>query len=451
MRHTADENEPKGHNMRTVLAFALAALAAFPACAQWERVDITDNRILDFALEDNVVWLQVNGTGLVRYDGTSIVFDAASSGISQNNWAYVVFVDSENRKWLTRDGDNTVDRLDDGGTPSDFSDDEWFYLKYPGDVANKRVFSMSEDGDGNFWFGMRDESHNRDGTLELYVPDADTVLHYDNAWEPFLTQFSDDDVRALAVDDSGRLWIGYFAAGVDIWDYGDYQTFDDDTWENHDLATGLPSNRIFELHVAQDGRVLAGTQSGLVIFDGGGGPPAVVDDLLGTEVRTVTTDARGYIWVGTDEGVAQLYPNGAAIRTFGVADGLSNPTVDRIEVHEATGTVWALTIGESIAETDLHWFRSDISVPGQAMPIFPNPWRADGSRREITILGVDRGSEVEIYDVTGERVRTLSAREEPYAWDTLDDDGIEVPSGLYIVRIEKPGGSSEFARIAIIR
>ena len=438
--------------MRALFACALVALASAGAVAtDWQRVDLTESRILDFDLEGNVVWASVNGSGLVRYDGTQIVFDTASSDISQDSWAYTVFVDSDGGKWPGRDASNTVDRLDDAGTPSIFSDDEWLALTYPADFINKRVFSMTEGPDGAFWFGMRDESHNQEGTLELYLSNADTVLHFDNALEPFQTQFADDDVRALAVDDSGRLWIGYFSAGIDIWDVGDPLTFDDDEWTHYGLGTGLPSNRIFELHATADGQILAGTQAGLALFDGPGDVPTVVSDFPGTEVRSIATDARGYIWIGTDDGVAMLYQNGTMVRSFGTSDGLTSPTVERIAVDGATGTVWALTVGESIADTDLHWYRSDISVPGRAMPVFPNPWRADGSRREVTILGVTRGSKIDIYDVTGQRVRTLEMREEPYTWDTLDDDDNEVPSGLYVVRVRQPNGATELARVAIIR
>ncbi|MBD3367952.1 MAG: T9SS type A sorting domain-containing protein [Candidatus Eisenbacteria bacterium] len=438
--------------MKCILACAVALAAlAVPAAAQWQQVEITENRILDFALEGSVVWLSANDTGLVRYDGTTVVHNTTTSGIRQDSWAYSLLVDSRGLKWLGRDGFRTVDVLDDAGTPGFLEDDAWSYFTYPDDFANRRVFSMTEDLDGNIWFGMRDEGGDWIGTLELYVPDADTVLHYDNAFEPFETQFSNDDVRALAVDDDGRLWIGYFAAGIDVWDYGDYATYEDDSWTHYDLGTGLPSNRIFELHVADDGRVLAGTQAGLVIFDDSGNGPTVIDDLPGSEVRSVATDARGYIWAGTDAGVAMLYPNGTTIRTFGVEDGLADPTVDRVDVHGASGTVWALTIGESIADTELHWFDSDISVPGQTMPVFPNPWRSDGTRRDVTVLGVAEGSEIRVYDITGERVRTLSTREEPYTWDTLDDDGYEVPGGLYILRVEGPDGATTFARVAIIR
>jgi diadenosine tetraphosphatase ApaH/serine/threonine PP2A family protein phosphatase len=438
--------------MKTFLACATAVLAlTLTAGAQWERIDITENRILDFAVEGSVPWLSVNSTGLVRYDGTTVVHNTTTSGIRQNSWAYVVFVDSRGLIWLGRDGSRTVDVLDNAGTPGVFDDDTWSYFSYPDDFANQRVFSMTEDLDGNLWFGMRDEAGNRVGTLEFYDPAADTVLHFDNSFEPFETQFSNDDVRALAVDHENRLWIGYFAAGIDVWDYGDITTFADDEWQHFDLGTGLPSNRIFELHATEDGRVLAGTQAGLTIFDPDGGPPTVIDELPGSDVRTIATDQRGYIWLGTDEGIAMLYPGGSVIRTFTTGDGLTNPTVDRIAVDRSTGTVWALTVGESIAETDLHRYVSDISVPGRTMPVYPNPWRAGGERAEITILGVEDGSKVEIFDVTGQRVRTLSSREEPYTWDTLDDDDYEVPSGLYIVRVEGPDGASEFARVAIIR
>ncbi len=57
---------------------------------------------------------------------------------------------------------------------------------------------------------------------------------------------------------------------------------------------------------------------------------------------------------------------------------------------------------------------------------------------------------MEVFDITGESVRTLG-RTEPYQWDTLDDDGYEVPSGVYVLRVETPSDDRIFVKAAILR
>jgi len=67
----------------------------------------------------------------------------------------------------------------------------------------------------------------------------------------------------------------------------------------------------------------------------------------------------------------------------------------------------------------------------------PNPFR--GAVR----LEGDREGLLEIFDVTGRRVRAAAvAPERPYAWDGCDAGGRMVPAGLYLARLGGPGGAA---------
>jgi ligand-binding sensor domain-containing protein len=440
------------------LAFVVLAPSIGQADGSWSRVVVPNSpTILGMGIERNIVWLSTQADGLLGYDGNLwVLHRAEEGGIRSNAYNYTVFVDSRRRKWITRDDSATIDRLDDRGTYSLKSDDVWTYYSYPAQLANRRVFSTAEGRDGEMWFGMRDENHNRPGTLELLIDGADTTtaddqwFHFDNAWTPDSTHFSDDDVRALAIDRAGRLWIGYYASGVDVWDYGDYRTFADDEWQHVTDANGLPSSLVHAIHVAADGRVWVGTLGGLAVFDPAADTWTTIEGLPGLQTLALASDAQGHIWVGTDDGVAMLYASGTVAATYNTDDGIQNPTIASIVVDRLDGTVWAVSKDEATGNTSLNMFESGFGPQSGVFYLYPNPWKTGTSVGPITIFGPPDGSHVEVLDLAGEEIRDLPAKE-PYAWDTLDASQREVPSGVYLVRIEVPGGNVTVLKAAIVR
>ena len=403
---------------------ALTAVACPAAAQEWTVFEVPNSAIVfDAAIEGNIVWLSTMRDGLIGYDGTTWVLHRAAdcdSCMRSDKYNYSILVDSAGDKWTGRDGDNTVDRLDDAGTYSDKTDDSWSYYSCDDELVNCRVFSMAEDEGGNKWFGMRDEAHAAHNmTVELFVENSDTTVwyHYDHGQDS--THFHDDDVRAVAVDSANRLWIGYYASGVDVWDYGNPAFFADDSWEHYDRYNGLPNNSVSELHVGSDGRVWIGTGGGLSVYDPSSGALETVERLPGEEIRAIDSDARGHIWVGTDAGVAMLYRNGAVAFTYD--------------------------------EAALNRFVTEYASDPETFFVYPNPLRSDSPFVSVAIVGVPDGSTIEIFDVSGEKVRELGPRVEPYVWDTLDSSSFEVPSGVYVVRMESPEGRVAFTKTAVIR
>ncbi len=445
-----------------LLTAGLAAGASPVAAQEWAVFEVPNSAIVfDAAIEDNIVWLSTRSDGLIGYDGTTWVLHRAAdcdSCIRTDKWNYSILVDSAGEKWMGRDDkDNTVDRLDDAGTFSDKTDDSWSYYTYQVELENFRVFSMAEDLNGNKWFGMRDENHENLGTVDLFIENSDTTAaddewyHYDNLWTPDSTRFSDDDVRALTVDHGGRLWIGYGASGVDVWDYGNPATFADDSWEHYDKYNGLPNNSVSELHVGNDGRVWIGTGGGLSVHDPSFGGFETVAGLPGEEIRAIDSDARDHIWVGTDAGVAMLYRSGAVAFTYDEEDGIRDLDISEIVVDRAGAIVWAVSRNEMTLEATLNRLVTPYGSDAEAFFVYPNPLRSDSPFASVAIVGVPDGSTIEIFDVSGQKVRELGPRKEPYVWDTLDSSSLEVPSGVYLIRMESPEGRVAVTKTAVIR
>lgn len=72
----------------------------------------------------------------------------------------------------------------------------------------------------------------------------------------------------------------------------------------------------------------------------------VRDGLASASVRAILQDARGYLWVGTGEGLSRF--DGYSFRTFGVADGLGHPAVNDL-LEDAAGRLWVATNGGGLS------------------------------------------------------------------------------------------------------
>ena len=76
------------------------------------------------------------------------------------------------------------------------------------------------------------------------------------------------------------------------------------------------------------------------------------------------------------------------------------------------------------------------------MSVFPNPIRGEASFEfDLDLAG---RAQLEVFDVTGRRVRSWDARSfsagrSALAWDGRDETGSRVPAGVYLVRVSADG------------
>ena len=421
--------------MRSLLLVGIVvALAAAPqAQAQgWRQVELPDGpggstpHVLDMAMDGGTVWLSTQSDGLLAYDGAEWVLHVADDGgLRSNHFRNTMFVDASGDKWTVREEPAPLDRLDDAGTFANKTDDTWTYYDQGSELVSGRVFSIQQDLNGNMWFGMRDENFDQPSNLELLIEDDpdttsdDEWLAYDrgDSSSPFFTK----DVRALQIDRQNRLWIVYAQAGVDVWGFGDYHTYDDDTVVHYGDTQGLPSNAVHAVYAGSDGRVWVGADGGLAVLDPSTETWADIEGIPGFRVNAIDGDAQGHIWIGTDEGAAMLYRSGDILKTYtAFSGGLEDDDVTMIAVDQAGGTVWAISENSGTGETTLNILESGFG-PSPSVFVYPNPWEeSEAAEKNVKILGAPEGSTVEIMDIIGQRVRKLNASREPYLWDTLD-------------------------------
>ncbi|GIV78494.1 MAG: hypothetical protein KatS3mg050_2888 [Litorilinea sp.] len=209
--------------------------------------------------------------------------------------------------------------------------------------------------------------------------DGQTATLYNGQNSPLDT----DQVTAMAVDGSGSVWLTTAST---------LYRFDGESWSSFGpeqlVVSGAPAGRLTDLAIAADGTMwLAWDQAEVCRFDPGTGrclafyrgesgmaaPPLTAleagaggqvyyatagdgvswfdgegwhhwvsqaEPLLGNQVRAMTQQTDGTIWIATDLGVQSLNPDGSqTLQTFTRRDGTL--PFDNIQVvHAADGGIW---------------------------------------------------------------------------------------------------------------
>jgi ligand-binding sensor domain-containing protein/signal transduction histidine kinase len=137
---------------------------------------------------------------------------------------------------------------------------------------------------------------------------------------------SSDDVRSIADDAAGNLWIGTDDAGLNRYRDGHFVSFHQ--------QDGLPSEHISSLYQDGQGVLWVGTHGGLARFEKGRWTRyTTADGLASDSVGYMVEDGQGCLWLGSYLGLmripkkalndfAQGLTNSVSCRTFGKSDGL---------------------------------------------------------------------------------------------------------------------------------
>ncbi len=226
---------------------------------------------------------------------------------------------------------------------------------------------MTSDYQGNMWFTsstqgvMKVVTNNfRDITFIAGIPDEvvnSTCLYGDILYigtdnglyavdknldtvENELTEYIDTTrVRCIKKDDAGNLWVSTYKDDkgiVCLTKNGEIKAY---TTEN-----GMPGNEVRCAIPASDGRIIAGTNSGLaVIKDGKVIQTVTVSDVITNPVfLTVAEGLDGEIYAGSDgDGIYVI--NGNDVKHLGRDDGLASDVVLRIITDKERGVVWIIT------------------------------------------------------------------------------------------------------------
>lgn len=309
-------------------------------------------------------WVGTKTGGLSYFDGQGWTNYTSADGLT-SNIIEAIFIDDEGQVWVvTRDHSiskfilNERERVN--GQP-------WLTYAPPDDSAQGWVTAATVDDAGDFWLGRADGrvSHfdgERWTTYTTTNPAEDVIsaIAFDETghtwlgtrgsglnlfdgkrWTTYTTDdgLLDNEVRALALDQAGRLWIAT-PDGVSRFALNNAGEPDNNSWTSYTTAEGLISNDVLSLAVDQTGGVWFGTSEGASYFDGETWTSYTTDNgLIYNNIRAIAIDKTGGVWFGT-AGVSHY--DGKTWTGYTIEDGLIANAVRSVATDDA-GRVWVGT------------------------------------------------------------------------------------------------------------
>lgn len=247
-------------------------------------------------------------------------------------------------------------------------------------LPHSTVNAVAQTPDGYLWVGTEAGVARFDG-VEFDV--------FDRSNTGVFTQ--GHDVRALAVDGRGQLWVGTAGAGL--------VRYADGAFTRMEKGEDLQGAQVSALHAGHDGVLWVGTiEEGL--FRVAGGRVRRADRTLsGTMITALHVDRRGTRWIGTDEGLYRM--RGDSVRVYRARDGLADPFVVAIG-EDAHGRLWVSTRGGLTRLADGHVEHGALPVEVANLTAFAFWSDAGGS----LWLGTDGHGLMRVRDGTAETLTT---------------------------------------------
>lgn len=303
---------------------AQGGLLRYSPDGQWQRFNVgtglADNHVAALLCDrEGNVWLGTGRGGLHRFKPRRIRVYDELNGLSGNTVTSVT-EDRQGRVWI---GVN-------GGGVNCSQDGEFWPVKEPARLSQHRlVYSVLADRDDGIWIGLYgrgalrlhggkvtgftfEEGCHRATPLALFEDHAGAIWlggerglqrHWNGQFELFTREngMSHDEVRALAEDTNGTLFIGTSGGGLNSLRAGEFSC--------HTERDGLPDNHIGALWMDRDDSLWIGTvNGGLCRFrDGRFATVTINDGLPSNTIGALCEDDLGYLWLGTNRGLVRLH------------------------------------------------------------------------------------------------------------------------------------------------
>ncbi|MDD5368789.1 MAG: two-component regulator propeller domain-containing protein [Anaerolineaceae bacterium] len=292
-----------------------------------------------------ILWVGTYGSGFARYDSDSASFTRYTShdlpilnGLTANIMA--IFQDAQGKLWLgTKDGMVWFDPVtrEMAGYRHDPSD--------PYSLSNDDIRAVYIDQGGILWVGTYG------GGLNKYNP-ATSVFRHTRHTAADLNSLSDNYVTSFATSPKGELWVGTYR-GLDHLDpktgmFSHYQT-------QIDRPNTLSADHVLALCLDRAGILWVGTENGgLGRFDPEShiittfrNNPEDPNSLASDTIRVIYEDRAGMLWIGTQGGGLNSFDRSTATftqyrYTANLPGSLSDDIVLAI-AEDRAGILWIAT------------------------------------------------------------------------------------------------------------
>lgn len=263
-------------------------------------------------LEDHTgtLWIGTNGGGLLKYsDGH---FRKNGGNLYQNETITAIYEDKKGIVWAA--GKNGIIKIGHGKVN---------YHKIP-NFDKVQATSITQDWNGNMWFGTV-----KNGII--FVKDGtDEVINFG-----FADKLTDERITTLYTSRSHQIWVGTEA--------GLFQYQADSTFKLFEFEGKLPLNtRINAIYEDMQGSIWVATSDGLCRYRKGVVDVlTVIQGLPDNDIRSITADQEGCLWVGTYRSGLMRIKDGK-FTNFTAHEGLVNEAVNSI-IQDSKNNLWLAT------------------------------------------------------------------------------------------------------------
>jgi diguanylate cyclase (GGDEF)-like protein len=295
---------------------------------------------------DGYLWIGTE-EGLARFDGVRfVIYDSRNTPGLKNTTITALFEDRDRNLWIgtlggllrmTRgiiaaypvpdgfsgrcvtafyqDGEGAIWIATDGGGVGRLLNGRFTVYTTRNGLARNGVFAIGGGRDGSVWFGTH-------GGLNQWKHGQFSTYTTANG-------LPNDDVRALSEDAQGGLWIGT-RTGLSLFKNGTFRPFD--------KKSALSTAMIQVLYEDRNQTLWIGTLGGglLRLRDGEAAAYTAKDGLTADDVRAISADGEGNLWVGAS-GLNRF--TGAKVLSYTAKDGLPSDVIITT-YQDRSGDLW---------------------------------------------------------------------------------------------------------------
>ena len=301
------------------------------------KIPIPENGFSNAYLDkDGSIWFSSNGGGIYHYDGKTFKNYTEKNGLSSNQ-VFSIVSDNKNNLWFgTQNGLTKYNRKKFEHIPLPYQETTGLWLDKVYPIINPNaVHSLATDNKDNLWIGtagggayLYDGKDFKSYLTKIGQKQEDSLHHN---WIPFIrkdnkgnmwfasmthggvsqfdgkefTQYlikdglSEDQVRAIFCDKTGKLWFGFNGnrnSGLTVYDGSSFKTYS--------LTDGLCNPRIWSIYEDKNGHLWLGANMGnLCVFDGQKFSEFKYDGQTFSDVLFILGDSENNIWFGGPNGI----------------------------------------------------------------------------------------------------------------------------------------------------
>ncbi|MDR0750314.1 MAG: response regulator [Tannerellaceae bacterium] len=289
---------------------------------------ISQNTIKSMYRDDsNIIWLGTYKNGVCYYHESIYKFNIAAEKTKIPFPDVNCFYEAKDKNlWIGTNGGGLLyyDRHNEK------------YIRYkhiagnPNTPAGDVIVSLTQDLEGRLWIGYY--------LAGLDCFDGKTFTHYSGNPDSE-DGITDKNAWVLHCDRSGKLWVGTLNGGVAVLD----------TNTGKRLKNLSAEGSVYGIIETKTGNMLVGSQGGLFIY-------SVINDQLELyekdifngvqlnryDINNLFEDSRGLLWIGTKNGLFVFNPYTKEIRMFTKEKGLSSDLIQSI-LEDSEHNMWFAT------------------------------------------------------------------------------------------------------------